>query len=53
MERPERVRRTKPPKTIRNVTMRAKVKSQFITAGLRVCGMGYFSEQKVAGIIAL
>jgi hypothetical protein len=32
MERPERVRRTNPPKTTRNATMEAKMKSHRITA---------------------
>src|SRR5215216_7601443 len=51
IERPERVRRTKPPKTTRNATMKAKEKSQFITARLGVCGM-YSSPELVAGIIS-
>jgi hypothetical protein len=34
MESPERVRRTKPPKTTRNAATDAKVKIQFITGRL-------------------
>src|SRR5687767_9046482 len=38
-ESPERVRRTNPPKTTRNATMMAKMKSHFITALFSVFGM--------------
>jgi hypothetical protein len=50
IESPERVRRTNPPKTTRNATMKAKMKSQFITARLRNvpvlswCGVPAFSR---------
>jgi hypothetical protein len=36
IESPERVRRTNPPKTTRNATMLAKMKSQFLKARLRI-----------------
>ena len=43
IESPERVRRTNPPKTTRNATMKAKAKSQFITA--RLCKVLVFFQR--------
>src|SRR6266545_4472459 len=52
MESPERVRRTNPPNTTRNATMKAKMNSQFITARFSVFGI-LFSTNEIARIILL
>src|SRR6266498_2155493 len=44
MDKPERVRRTDPPKTVCAATMKAKRKSQDITARFCVCGICLFSK---------